>query len=129
MTPSGLYAIGTTSSPTNLQSLATPVTYPRSRPQAYAETKTLGDLTERGIGAPTTVWHWDVIPQAERDMLRTFCPGASANVYITTLSLDNDGLFRTYSAVMVWPSLTEVYDARYRTGFDIQFRRLVIATS
>jgi hypothetical protein len=124
----GFYAISLTPSPTLLESLAVPVTYPKSRPQAYQETKVLGDLTERGIGAPTTIWHWDAIPQAERDMLRTFCPGASAPVYITTLSLDNDGLFRTYSAVMVWPSLSEVYDAKYRTGFDILFRRLVIAT-
>lgn len=123
------YAIGTTyGGLTNLANLTTPVNYPKSHPLPYAETKTLGDYTERGIGAPNTVWHWAVLTQAMRDQLRTFCPGASASVYITTRSLENDGLFRTYTAIMVWPSQSEEYDAKHRTGFDIIFRGMVVYT-
>lgn len=120
------YAIGTTSGGlTNLQALATPVTYPRSRPAPYTDVITLGDNTERGIGAPVVTWHWDKITQAERDMLRTFCPGASASIFITTRTLESGDVYDNYSAVMIWPSMKEERDATRRLDFDIEFRELV----
>lgn len=109
----------------NLQALTQPVTYPKSIPMLYVEMLTLGDNTERGIGAPNVIWHWDKITDAERDQLRTFCTGASATVYIKSRSLDNTDAYVVYQAVMVWPSLKEERDATRRLNFDIEFRELI----
>jgi hypothetical protein len=111
---------------TNLAALATPVRFPKSSPMFYAQTITLADNTERGIGLPMTPWHWTSLPQDMRDMLRSFCPGASASVYIRTRGLDVGSGFKSYLAVMVWPSLAETYDARYRTDFTLEFRQMVL---
>lgn len=121
------YQIGTTlGGLANLQALTVPVRYPKSRPELAAETKTMGDYSERLIGAPTTVWHFSSISKAERDQLRVFCPNGSSFVFIKTMSLDNANLFRVYTATMVWPALTEELDAHYRVNFDISFRGLVV---
>ena len=111
---------------TNLAALATSVRYPKSSPMFYAQTITLADNTERGIGLPVTVWHWTSLPQEMRDMLRSFCTGASANVYIRTRALDISSSFKSYLAVMVWPSQTEIYDAHFRTDFTIEFRQMIL---
>jgi hypothetical protein len=122
------YEIGLTAgSMVNLADLgaAPGVSYPKSSPMFFAQTTTLADNTERGIGLPVTVWHWTVLPQEMRDQLRAFCPGASATVYIRTRALDANSTFHIYQAVMVWPSQSEIYDARYRTDFTIEFRQMV----
>jgi hypothetical protein len=113
---------------TNLAALSIPVKYPKSSPMFYAQTIVLADNTERGIGLPVTVWHWTVITQDQRDMLRTFCPSpaASTSVYIRTRALDISSAFKSYLAVMVWPSLSEIYDAHHRTDFTLEFRQMVL---
>jgi len=109
----------------NLAALTKPVPYPRTTPAFYGETQTLGDNTERGLGAATVIWHWDVLQQTARDQLRTFCTGASATVYIKFPWLDSADAAVTYQAVMVWPSLKEERDAHRRLSFDLEFRELV----
>jgi len=119
------YGISLTSSIPNLHALATPISYPRSLPAPYSDVINLGDNSTRGIGAPIVIWHWDKINQTERDFLRTFCPGASAAVFIRTRMLETADSYANYSAVMVWPSMREERDATRRLDFDIEFRELV----
>ena len=111
---------------TNLFDLVPLVHYPKTAYHPYAGTVDLDDLTQRGVGLPSVTWHWTTITQPERDILRTYCPGASAVVVIRTRTNDNSAIFKYYTALMVWPSNAEEYDARTRQGFDIIFRNMVL---
>lgn len=128
MTPIYSYQIGTAlGSMTNLESLTTPVSPPKSKPKFYEEALDLGDSTVRGGGRPSVVWHWDFLTQAQRDQLRTFCTGASANIYIKSRGLDSTSAYMCYSAVMIWP-IEEERVATKRLDFNIEFRNLVAQT-
>jgi hypothetical protein len=129
MTYTHSFAIGTVltiAGMVNLQALATPVRYPKTAYHPYAGVVDLEDNTQRGVGLPVVTWHWTSLPQAQRDVLRTFCPNNTASVYIRTRTNDASAEFKYYSAVMVWPSLAEEYDAATRQGFDVTFRNLVV---
>lgn len=118
------YEIGATLSTTSLEALATPVTYPRSSYLGFSRYIDLGDGTRKGVGWKMARWHWDVISRAERDMLRTFCTGASAEVYINTRKNDTSDVYDKFSCVMIWPE-EEEKDANRRRDFTIEFRNLV----
>lgn len=119
------YMIGTTQAGmANLENLASPVHPPKSAFIPYTSPFNLADGNIRGGGWATATWTWNIIQQAERDSLRVFCPGASANVYIHTRCNDSSDSYKTYQAVMIWPQ-EEAKDARRRVPFTIQFRALV----
>lgn len=121
------YGISSSSSQiTLLGSLTTPVTPPKSIFRPFSLQIPLGDGTVRGAGWATAIWHWDVLSRAERDMLRTFCTGQSASVWIQTRTMDTADSYAVYSAVMVWPIVSEERDTGRRMRFDIEFRKLVL---
>jgi hypothetical protein len=113
---------------TNYAALATPVHYPKTAYHPGAGTVDLDDLTQRLVGLPSVVQAWSTITQVERDMLRTFCPGASAAVVIRTRTNDNSAEFLYYTCTMVWPSLQEEYATRTRQSFSITFRKMVVTS-
>lgn len=120
------YKIATTlAGITSLDLLATKVVDPRGTFKEFQERVTLGDGTVRGTGWKSAEWHWDFIKRAMRDQLRTFCPGASAVVYITTKTNDSADSFATYKAVMIWPDELDKPAGR-RMDFTIQFQRLEV---
>ena len=124
-----LFEIGTDiSAMINYQDLATPVSYPKTAFHIYAGTIDLDDLTQRGVGLPSVVQSWSILDQPARDMLRTFCPGASSPVVIRTRTNDNSAEFLYYACTMVWPSLSEEYDSRFRQAFAITFRNMVLTS-
>ena len=110
----------------NLEDLATPITPPRWFFQPYTETIRLGSGLTRGIGFPVAEWRWDVISAAQRDMLRTYCTGASIEVYIRTRKNDSSSAYANYKAVMIWPAEFEEVDATRRLDFVIRFERLEV---
>jgi hypothetical protein len=105
-----------------------PVDYPKSTMKPYADSIPLVSGLVRGIGYPTATWIWSVIPQNQRDALRQFCPGQSANVYIRTKTMDNADVYANYSAVMIWPTLEEERDASRRMNLKITFKTMVLIT-
>lgn len=107
---------------TNLSALATPVTAPRSGYLPYAKTVRLGDGSARGLGAPIAQWDFPLITLEERDMLKTFCPGASAAVCIRTKL--NDDTYADFSAVMHWPEEEERWLAGVKQSLSIRFTML-----
>jgi hypothetical protein len=115
-------------STSNYAALLPPVHYPKTAYHPYAATVDLDDLTQRGMGLPSVVQSWTTITQEERDMLRTFCPGASAPVVIHTRTNDDSAEFLYYTCTMVWPSLAEEYDARTRQAFAITFRNMILTS-
>ena len=116
------------SSMTNYFDLATRVPYPKTAYHPGAGTIDLDDLTQRLVGLPSIVQAWNTISQPARDMLRTYCPGASAPVVIRTRTNDNSAEFLYYTCTMVWPSLQEEYDSRTRQGFNITFRNCILTS-
>lgn len=119
------YSIGTTSSMTDLMSLATPVAYPKSTFKPYTEVVALASGGNRGVGAPVVEWRWGYLTQAQRTMLRTYCAGASATVYISTRANDTSDAFVTYTGKVNWP-LEESRDAFRRIDFVLTFTNLVL---
>lgn len=126
------YQIGVTSgSMVKLENLvvsgsSVPVAYPKSTFQPYSSEQKLVSGLVRGVGYPVAVWIWNVITREERDALRTFCPGKSANVFIRTKTMDSADSYHTYSAVMVWNTKEETRDTQRRTEFKITFQTLVL---
>jgi len=115
---------------TNLESLTAPVDPPRWFFYPGSERVVLASGLVRDVGYPRAEWHWDeFIPRVQRHQLRTFCTGASVEVYIRTKTNDDasdsgeEEDYANYKAVMVWPEGEEV-DAGRRTGFVIQFTHL-----
>jgi hypothetical protein len=126
MTPPSKFQIGTTLG--GMVDLSTIVAryQPFQSPQLYYDQIELGDKTERGIGFPTTKWHWDILPESARTTLKTtYCadPAISAVVYINTP--DNSGAWHSYQAVLKWP-LPEIMGNQRRFAFDLIFERLIL---
>lgn len=90
----------------------------------------LGDNSSRILGAPQVAWAWGFISQVQRDALREYCPGASADVLIVTPTtekiLTEENAAQTFSAKMLWPApLTpENPIAGRRLEFVLIFRQL-----
>lgn len=119
-----LFALGTAMTPTNLESLPTPVVPPKSTYTPYSDVIELADGSKRGVGAPVATWHWGFIPRLMRDQLRTFCTGASASVYIRTYTKDVAGAIKYFQCQMIWPSNEEETDNTKAIDLTIEFRQL-----
>lgn len=110
----------------NLDILATPVVPPKWFYSSFVEAIPLGSGAVRGMGAPTATWRWGFIKKAQRDMLRTFCPGASAAVCIRTYTTESLDSAKEFSCDMFWPTDAEEVNAGRRLDFTIEFRNLVL---
>lgn len=131
------FKIGTSSGGmTLLSGLSTPVPFPAWTFQPWAEAVQLGDGKIGGFGLPKATWKWGFLTQAQRDMLRTFCTGKSALVYIRTLENETHEItpsttpktytsYRDYLAVMIWPEKEDVFATR-RLDFTIEFQQMEI---
>lgn len=118
------YMIGTTLEDlTPLDELETPVEAPKSDFQPYSEIRQAGDGSFISRGSAIAIWNFPFLEFIEqRDQLKQFCPGASAEVYIRTRLADDT--FATFVCWMVWP-LREQRENSWKVGFQIQFHRLV----
>lgn len=117
------YKIGTTLEGMSLlPELTVPVVPPSTSYTPSVGSITLGDGTERAIGSPMASWHWGFLQSTQRDQLKEFCPGKSADVYIRTLK--SDGTYADYSCVMVWPQ-NETRQANRIIDITIEFRNMV----
>lgn len=118
------YEIGATEvGMTALASLGTPVEYPKGEYEPYARYARLGDGLLRGFGLPVARWTFPLLTSEERDMLKTFCSGASATVFISTKL--NDNTYDDFSATMMWPSEEHRWPGGHFSNLVIEFRDLV----
>ena len=91
----------------------------------------LGDNSARNVGSPSVMWQWGFISQSNRDLLRAYCTGASAKVYIITPTVEKVSTVSNYAqrylAMMIWPapSRPENPMAGRRMEFSLVFRQLV----
>lgn len=111
---------------TNLESLAAPIIPPAWTYTQYPTQIQLPNGKIRGMGFPKATWHWGYLEADEREALRVFCVGKSAEVFIKTpTNEDNSGLsYSVFQCIMVWPAgespIVEIYP-----DFTIEFRHLV----
>ena len=119
------FEIGTTlEGMVNIEALTPALSVPRAPFRDYAETILASSGRVYGRGFPSCRWLFSRLNSSQRDELKEFCSGASANVYIKTLA--NDDTYHIYSAVMVWPQDEEREPAvRDRLDLEILFTHLV----
>ena len=92
----------------------------------------LGDNSARALGLPRVTWAWGFVQQAQRDILRQYCPGVSAKVYIVTPTTENiddvPNASQCYLAQMIWqaPTTPENPQTGRRLEFNILFRQMVV---
>ena len=90
---------------TNVEELAVYVPQPKALPPKWPTEIPLPSGQVRRMGFPQQIWHFGYLDRAQRDQLRDFCPGKSAEVYITTEIFDDvtsTPTFADFRAVMVW---------------------------
>ena len=109
---------------TNIEDLTTPLPAPRSNYFPYARTHSTGNGGTRGVGSPIATWTFPVFSVDQFNQLKSFCPDASADVYIRT-KLDNDA-YADFQAKMIWPN--DPQDRWYgeRKNFTVTFRNLIL---
>ena len=94
----------------------------------------LGNNSARTIGAPVLIWAWGFITQAQRDTLRTYITGASAALYIRSVTTevvdDEPNGAQDFLAQSWWPSPNTPEDPQTgrRLEFQIIHRQLVVQT-
>lgn len=118
------YAIGTTQETMQyLFQLGVPE--PRSEYKPFAIAVQTGGLGVLGQGFPTDLWDWNMIREPARAVLKGFCPGLSAQVYVRTY---NDSLatpaWEVYRARMLWTPEAEDRQNNARLKLMIRFRLL-----
>ena len=105
-----------------LGSLTTPVPAPLVEQSNWDESIELESGGVRAGGSTPLNWRFGVLTQAQRDQLKSFCPGASATVYIRTKR--NDGTYASYQTTMYWPR-DEKRDSGHYLDMVIKFDFLV----
>ncbi len=106
----------------SVESLGLPA--PRGLFTPFTQAVTLGDGGVRGAGWKTAEWRWGFVTRAQRDALRAYCPGASAEVYISTRTVDSSDAYGVFRARMLWPQQEEPQAGR-RLDFSIKFQGLI----
>ena len=112
-----------------LASLGIPMPHPIYK--AGVSKVKLGNNAARYLGAPTLEWMWGFITQAQRDTLRGFIPGASADLFIITPTTENVGSVPNASQryeCQAWypdPEQAEDPSTGRRLQFIITFKQLV----
>lgn len=111
---------------TNIEELETPLKVPKAPFKPYARVLTAASGRTIGRGFPSCQWSFSLLSAEQRTALRAFCAGASAEVFIRTMTNEADA-YATFSAVMVWEE-SEVRDASLRHDrleFTVSFTKLV----
>lgn len=94
---------------------------PVSTFQPYAEIKPIDSGGVRGVGFPVVEWHYGFIPATARNIFKSYCLGASADIYISTFV---QGSWIDYQGKMIWP-LQERYAVTQYLDWTLVFTHLV----
>ena len=80
---------------------------PKALPPKWPTEIPLPSGQVRRMGFPTQIWHFGYLERAQRDQLRAFCTGKSAQVYIASELFEEEtehaARSRIFRAVMIWP--------------------------
>ena len=119
------FEIGTTlEGMTSLEELEQPVPLPQFDYMPFARVVNLGSGGTRGTGSPVAQWTFQLLAIEEYNQLRTFCAGASTEIYIRT-RVDDD-TYADFQAKMIWPNEGQNRWYGNRKNFTLTFRNLVL---
>ena len=119
------FEIGTSEgATTNIELLTTPLPAPKSNYFPYARIVNKGNGGTRGVGSPIAQWIFGVLTVEQYSQLKSFCTGASADVYIRT-KLDDD-TYADFQAKLIWPNDPQDRWYAHRKSFTINFRNLIL---
>lgn len=83
---------------------------------------------DHGRGFPLAIWQWKGLGNVSRKLLRTYCTGQSARVYISTPTNEDDSsgdpVYSNFLCTMHWPAGQEEKDVRHTLDLDIRFTHL-----
>ncbi len=96
---------------------------PQPSPVHYAKYAGLGDGNTRGIGWLEAEWRWAFIDTSEVAALRAYCTNISGAICIKTV--DIDGTFKVYDAIVIWPQMPDTLQDFYFRDFVLRFVELV----
>lgn len=126
------YALGTTDPPTPLHLFSTPVPEPMiSQPIQYPVVFDRGDGSVAGHGFSVTTWIFQVLTEDEKNALQSIVTASSVvlksrSVYIVTRTSEDMDTFAAYSAVMIWPDVSQFRQTNgLYFNLSILFRKLV----
>jgi hypothetical protein len=120
------YEIGSTyETLTALSALTTPILQPEPAYQGFQTVEKMSEGSGVGTGFPSAKWTWPVLTVAQRDMLKTFCTGASATIYIRTRTTESANAFAAFRCKVFWPyPENNPNSIRYRNEFTLNFTEL-----
>lgn len=97
--------------------------------QPYAAITPLGDGLNEGNGFPIAIWRFNHLSRVHRAILKTLCPGASANLYIRTPTNELDAydlpVFKSFACIMHWPPEDEDIQIDQVLSLVFRFTHLV----
>jgi hypothetical protein len=122
---SDYFGIGLTAdSITSLEDLPEPIMRDSAAIQwqylPYQISKRMGDGSMDEYGPPSIIWVVQLMNYDERNSLKSFCPGASADVFIHSPKADKT--WGDFACTIIWPDndMTDVWYG-HRKNLTIQF--------
>jgi hypothetical protein len=110
----------------NVETLFGDINAPKPSYISYVDHFDLGDGTRRGVGRPRATWSWGLLSVTHRDLLRAYCPGDSARVYVRTRRYESADGMATFTAVVLWPAEEQRDSLSVRVPFGLEFRNMVL---
>ena len=89
---------------------------------------TLASGKTRGLGYPIAKWTFKALRPEQRENIRDFCTGLSADVYIRTPTNETSTGTRVwddYQAIMNWMNRSELIGVNYVEEIEITFSNLI----
>lgn len=116
------YAIGTTENNlVTLRSMGIKPPLQTFKPYTTLDETASGDLV--GQGWAQDDWEFGFISDTHRALLRAYCPGASAEVYVKTLDTSiATPAWKIYRAKMRWIAIEEDRQNEHRLKFRLNFK-------
>jgi len=99
--------------------------------QPYATYQTLGDGLRKGRGSPVGRWKFGALRPEQRENVRDFCTGLSAEVYIRTPTNETASevrVWRDYLATMHWTPNEEIVGVNAVEEIEIMFTNCLDVT-
>jgi hypothetical protein len=96
------------------------------QPQSDVAKSLSGLFIPRGF--PAAKWHFNALTVGQRQILKSFCPSLSAEVYFETLSneisLCDDEVWIQATAILHWPAGDEEIQAGRVMGLELLFTHI-----
>lgn len=95
---------------------------PYAGPMDYSDPEEMADGSIRNLGWVQQPWHWDILSEAQANVVRALV--GAANVY----TLKNDGSLGEFTAVLQWPKKEPEHRSNKVLDLTVMLIKLVAYT-